>query len=42
MIVEITGLNLSERQIEAIRQAIKAKYTPSKVRQLNKRIIKAN
>ena len=42
MIIEITGLNVSDKQLEAIRQAIKARYTPQKVNQLNQLITKAN
>ena len=42
MTIEVIGLNVNERQVEAIRQAIKKRYTPQKVKQLNAKIIKAN
>jgi len=42
MTIEIIGLNVNEKQVEAIRQAIKARYTQQKVNQLNEKIRKAN
>jgi hypothetical protein len=42
MTIEVIGLNVNEKQVEAIRQAIKARYTPQKVNQLNEKIRKEN
>jgi len=38
MTVYIDNLNLTAKQVEALRVAIKARYTPARVRALNARI----
>jgi hypothetical protein len=38
MNVIIEGLNLSPKQVNALRAAIKVRYTPEKVRALNARL----
>ena len=38
MTVYIDNLNLTAKQVEALRVAIKARYTPEKVKALNARI----
>ena len=38
MNVNIEGLNLSPKQVNALRAAIKARYTPEKVKVLNARL----
>ena len=38
MNVIIEGLNLSPKQVNALRAVIKARYTPEKVRALNARL----
>ena len=38
MNVNIEGLNLSPKQVNALRAAIKARYTPERVRVLNARL----
>ena len=38
MTVYIDNLNLTAKQVEALRVAIKARYTPARLRALNARI----
>jgi len=42
MIIEISNIDLTDKQVAEIRKQIKEKYTPQKVKQLNKNMNKLN